>query len=312
MSDQAFQKFLKKTVGWRTWSDVASDWLGWLPSQVDPVAPPEDTLNDSEIVRLALSEISDSDSTSHVLEVNGVRELVFLEGLFLFHKAANVASAAEAHANLGMLTWSLSSAYHAAFFGAKAISRFLGVATFSVNSTGWIVDVFPASPDAGPKQRDVEVLAERALFRRTTPVRMEQRHEWQVLQRLMRATKFTDGALQALQSGVANLDFKDMGRQRNRIHYGNNTWNFDDLYKPATEAGYGLRSEPLELKLERDSGDFSMLLSSAVLEFAHRLLTSIQSNKLRPATSVFENYVASSHFPLFSQMQRDCFAKMER
>lgn len=83
-----------------------------------------------------------SDENKKVEMIFGLREGILVEGLSLLYKSANVLAGATVHVERGMCSWSISSAYHAAFFAMKGIVHLLGAA-FVKTDTTFIVDVWP-------------------------------------------------------------------------------------------------------------------------------------------------------------------------
>src|ERR1700681_2902178 len=126
----------------RTWEEVRDAWLNHIPAIQVPGAAPQDGLCDLPTVQLAVQGVQGEDPKAVEQEIPGLRSGVLAEALFLLHKAANVLGSAQVHVARGLCSWSLSSAYYAAFFGMKAVLQFLGVAAIETGNQTYLVDVW--------------------------------------------------------------------------------------------------------------------------------------------------------------------------
>ncbi len=109
----------------RKWPEVKDAWLGYIPTIDPPGKPPESAIGDLPTLELHVTGMSQQQPKEVVEEIVGLRQGVFIEGLFLLHKAAHVMACAQVNVAKGLRSWSLSSAYQSAFFSMKAITHFL-------------------------------------------------------------------------------------------------------------------------------------------------------------------------------------------
>ena len=304
MADEKFQRAVKKHIPHRDWQSISGRWLEFLPLMESPKTPPDPVLEDFHLLRTALE--SDAASDFFLEEIEGLRQLVFQEGLFLFHKAVNVISAAETHAQQGMLTWSLSSAYHGAFFGVKAINRFLGVATVAQGRNHWIIDLYPKLPRLSSRERKQgrEPPSETAFI--LTHTRIEHRHIWYLFQRLMRVCEFQDHILTNLKGALSRHFQEDaFAKQRNALHYRNDAWFFDDLYQLVKNPEFGTASillmERIPFDSDRLESDFSMILAFVVLYFGISLLESLseKTHKLDGELDLIRESITPAWHPIY-------------
>ena len=304
MGDQEFSRVIKKYLPKRLWSDISDKWLSNLPHFQDPVSRPDPSLKEFYSLSAFLISLGDNVPVQH--EIGGLREVIFTEGIYLLHKAINVLCAAELHAKEGILTWSLSSAYHSSFFCAKAIIRILGVATVEAALRScWIIDVFPELPKLTSKERKSGMTPEPMTdFLAAQVFRIEHRHIWKIFQRLMRISKFEEDILERLRGAFSKyFDDKIFPKQRNYIHYNNDRWLFDDLYRFSPDPEFGIRkiSAIEKLILDNIESDFSMLIAISMIYFAINLLTSLslKTHKIDAELKTIMDSLTSARHPLY-------------
>lgn len=302
--DKEFQRKIKKYVAHRSWQNLLSGWLTSLPELESPGLAPEYGLDDYYPLQSFLGSCS-SDET-FLKEVEGLRALIFHEGLFLLHKSSHVIGAAEHHADKGILTWSLSSAYQGALFGAMAIMRFLGVATVVENKNHWLVDLYPEPPKLPSRDRKLKVrLSPMTLFLRLGS-RVEHRHLWRIFQRLMRVSRFEEQDIINKVAGAfskSNFDVRDFARQRNALHYEARAWFFQDMHTFTLNPTFGLREalSDSDLQFNHLESDFTMLLAMAILYVGISLLDSIasKSRKIEGDLNLVHQSISKERHPMF-------------
>ncbi len=302
MSDNKYKRAVKNRIPGRDWQEISSKWSGYIPRLDQPKSPPNPPLARFYDLNQTLDN-PPSDAFSR--EITGLRQLLFQEGLFLFHKATNVISAAEIHARHGMLTWSLSNAYQGAFFGAKAIIRFLGVATIAHSNKYWIIDIYPELAKLTSKEKAQGLRPDPNTSFTLAHARIEHRHIWQLFQRLMRVSKFQDPIMNRLQGALSKyFDERTFAEQRNALHYGNNTWFFDDMYQLLQDVAFGTESvlQIERIPFENLESDFSMLLACVVLYFGIYLLRSLSegTNKLNDDLALIMESLTSEWHPIYT------------
>src|SRR2546421_4690584 len=135
---------IKRLLTARSSETLATNWVGHFPS-IDPAGEKPSTsvedVNGFEAIAIQLREQATEHAEEHAKEqarkpkkeryipppitelvvVEGIRSIVFWEGVFLLHKASHVVGCAEIGVKRGVKTWSLCDAYQGALFGAKAI-----------------------------------------------------------------------------------------------------------------------------------------------------------------------------------------------
>jgi len=208
-------------------------------------------------------------------EISGLRAGVLAEAFFVLHKAANVMGCAQVHVARGLCSWSLSSAYHAAFFGMKAILQLLGVVVIETGDQNYLVDIWPVperrnkkSP-LGPKY---PVLIQKVQ-------RVEHRHLWACFQRMLRvctvpANLWPVGCIESLK----DMDINGFARQRNDLHYTTTAWPFDDLHACNLMADFGQHPGMLddgEAISDPANPDFSIALGLVILRMASQMMVEL-------------------------------------
>lgn len=242
------------------------------------------------------------------VEIPLLRQTVFREAIFLLHKAVNVLSLAEISASNGSPTWSLSTAYHSAFFGIRSLTRFLGVAHVTTGKNTWVIDIFPQwVKQSKRKNKDINSQSDMLIFKGP---RIEQRHHWRLFQRLVCVTKFGDPVLKNLASDFWKSNVSDFTVQRHTLLYDDNSWYFDDLYKNDVRSGFGIRASNLTIKDDSGTEDFTLVLAYSIVEFGIRLLRSLRENAniLAESLDVIENSLTNIRHPMYHESRNSCFA----
>lgn len=158
-----------------------------------------------------------------------VPEIVFREALLWMHKAFHVLGASEMHIDLGLPTWSISSAYQGAYFAARSIMAFLGMSVTEFGRVSVVVDICRNTQGMRPQRIDaLGVFAEDISFR-SIGVLFDHRQMWLLFQRILRVS-----SCEVWPEGWANyfaqIDMADIPRQRNGLHYQLQYWIMDDLH----------------------------------------------------------------------------------
>ena len=269
------QKIAKITK--RSWTDITDLWLAYIPPIPTPGAVPTSTLGDLPTLQTEAALINGNHPHDVLGNISGVRQNLVLEGLFNLHKAGNVLGGAGAHINKGIRTWSLSSGYHAAFFAAKSVLCWLGVTVLETNNRTVLLDVW--SDDGLSKKT---IAAQQRNIRLVGSSRVEQRHIWQLFQRMLRITKDTHLIWpQKCVQELVQVDFKDFASQRNKLLY-RCEWFFDDLHKYDVTATFGnhmIGSLDNGVAISDPSNDgFSIALGLVVFRFASKMLRDLAQN----------------------------------
>jgi hypothetical protein len=260
-----------KLIG-RQWADVRPAWMGYIPAIDVPGVAPQESLADLPTVQAAVSDVDGDHPKSVAEEITGLRSGVLAEALFVLHKAANVMGCAQVHVARGLCSWSLSSAYHAAFFGMKAILQLLGVVVIETGDQSYLVDVW-AEPD---KKHKKNILGPKHPVLIQKVQRVEHRHLWGCFQRMLRvctapAEIWPVGCVQSLRE----LDIKGFARQRNKLHYTTSSWPFQDLHACNVIADFGRHLGGLddgEAVSDPGNTDFSIALGLVLLRMGCQMV----------------------------------------
>lgn len=298
-----FESFIENHVLARRWSYMAGQWLSYLPILGPPGSRPDEPLSEFIGFTQAAPQV-EGQQVALFGDVPGLRQMVFREGLYLLHKALHVLGCAETDASAGFLTWSISEAYHSAFFGAKAILHLLGIAfpTYEPMSKSILIDIFSAgSNQANRKRLEKRKLDPSFISFVRLDYKLEHRHVWTLLSRALRVMQIEAWPAAYLKA-LRNLDVTTVSKQRNSIHYGNHEWLFDDLYNLLTSEGFGVHPDAIEQKLvyEHES-DFSLVLGIIICRLALLLIEDLarQTNKLTDEIKIIRSRLNSNFHPLY-------------
>src|SRR5712692_8314285 len=119
---------LEKSFDQRRWSSIRTSWPNFVGKPIDPPGcAPELTLSELLEGGGVMTGTPEKGKLTRVRHPRGeITEIIFREAVFWLHKALHVLGASEAHADMGLQNWSLSAAYHSAYFAARAIMAFFG------------------------------------------------------------------------------------------------------------------------------------------------------------------------------------------
>jgi hypothetical protein len=286
----------------RDWPEIKDAWLGYIPTIEPPGRVPDSPLADLPTLRLQVGDV-DQQPKEVMEEIVGLREGVFIEGLFLLHKAANVMGCAQVDVAKGLRSWALSSAYQSAFFSMKAITHFLGIAVAEVQNKSILIDTWrpPQKKRRGGTGWNYNVLLQSGK-------RFEHRQMWAVFKRMLRVTKGLETVLSKENAtSLIELDINDFATQRNSLHY-RIAWPFNDLHQCSFDPGFGIYDEGITdgtvlSDLERD--DFSIVLGIVLLRMGYRMLYEIAQTAtgLNSELDVLRNWLRGDCHSLY---QRAC------
>jgi hypothetical protein len=267
-----------------------------------PGIAPEHGVSQLEVLRGPLSKTPDTGEYRE--QVAGVREALLREGVFLLHKAAHVVGCGQLTANIGMPSWSLSTAYQGAYFAKQGILALLGITIAEVENRLTLIDVWPEIRDgASTRERKAYQLGTEIQFVRWP--RIDHYHRWAILQRALRVLQqspFSD----PMRAALDRPGYRDFARQRNTLHY-SNTWLFDDLVAFLVLPGFGrpANRDALVAVLTEHGDDFSMVLAQVLLAFAARLLHELAARApaLQPEYALLNDCLSSpERHPGFSEV----------
>ncbi|MGZ5445246.1 MAG: hypothetical protein ACXW5U_17565 [Thermoanaerobaculia bacterium] len=268
MSDSKF----KNSIDGRYWEDIRDAWLGHVP-----IFSGAGSVPDPGLERLIpLQEIVLPSSKGLVPDVPGVRSNMLSEAVFLFHKCAHAHLAAQRLGSLGMHSWSMFNAYHAAYLGARGVMALLGIGFPYLPQAGQLLlDVYPR-PEA---KRNVKAWETgKWQFIETRVVRLggsglDQTGLWDAFHRTLRVSKpvCDEGTTKDL----LNVSHDSISKRRNAFLYRASFWPGSDLLDDSDAEKLAALVEPelddaAEGFLLRLSCDVYRLFEQLVLDLAKR------------------------------------------
>jgi hypothetical protein len=284
----------------REWPEILDAWLSYIPTIQPPGKVPDSPLADLPTLQ---AEVQDLQQQPKVVttEIIGLREGVLIEGIFLLHKAANVLGSAQVHVSTGLRSWSLSSAYQAAFFAMKAVTHFLGVAVVEVQNKSVLIDIWTPPQ----KKRKGEVGPSYHVLMQSCN-RFEHRQLWAVFQRMMRVTKELDTVLtKDITTALLDLDINDFATQRNSLHY-RIAWPFNDLHQCNIDPNFGIHDDgiadgtPLR---DPEGDDFSIVLGIVLVRIGYRMIYELSQKApaLDGELDLLRNWLRGDCHPLYQR-----------
>jgi len=294
-----FEKQLKR-IDHRNWKTIRAEWFQYLPNIQAPGQHPDHEI--AQTVGLDDVVARTPETGEYKTELIGLRAAIFHEGIFLLHKAFHVSGSAEVHINNGILSWSLSSGYHSAFFAVKSIMCFLGISTTEVNNKMILIDVWP-EPEKLSKSKVNKGFTPKREMKFLSMPKLQHFHIWEIFQRILRTS--TINIWPETFRHLIALNPKDFALQRNTLHYKNNKWIHDDLYKSDLDPHFGIRTNLLDEIDDVDplSDDFSILLSHILLNLAYILLKDIAQDApiISSEFALIEKSLDNDHHDLYKE-----------
>lgn len=270
----------------RSWQELSEIWIGHVPHVSLPGDPPRDPLSALQELDRHLTTIPSSQVEEVFDDIPGLRSGLLHESIYSLHKAAHVLGSSLVHIAYGMCTWSLSSAYHSAFFAMKSVMGMLGVVAMqSHNGRHFLVDVW-----GSPQKRRKGQSGPTIILANTD--RTEQRHMWAYFQRTLEVTEdselFCDPQIE---HALLQCEFTDFARQRNALHYTTNAWPLNDLHSCVTRYKFGVRQSPY---LDFQRIDFSILLAYGMVSMGRAMLSQLaQSSRVLDAElTLIDNWLS--------------------
>mgnify|MGYP001572503202 CR=1 FL=1 len=270
----------------RSWTNIQEKWIEAVPTIHPPGAKP-----DPGISRLQ-TLIDVKDGLAHgdlVIEVAGLRANALWEAIFLLHKAAHVVRAAQKHAENGFRSWSLFDGYHGAYLAARAVMGLLGVATPNLDGQQVLLDLFPEQPARKQYKGKPLIRYSPHHFRFLKIPQLEQRHLWELFQRVLRQT-VADCWNKDSVTALLGLQCEEISRKRNPYLYNSIFWPLDDLHVESHDAFFcrPVRGERNELILSTDHEAFLLELCFVILNLGLDLLSnlSVSAKQLVPEAAL--------------------------
>lgn len=216
---------LWKAILDREWQVIRGEWLSHLPTKMAVCSRPDPPL--SQLVNLS-DHFRGINEPTLIEDVPGIRRAAFAEALFLFHKGLHVLRAAQRHANEGMPSWSLFSAYHSAYLTTRSVMYLLGVTFPLVDGKQYIIDLFPQIKLKHTRGKRTLGAGDFENIKVIPSPKIEQRYFWGTFQRIVRLAKVPVWD-EKLVSCILGLSWERISPARNRFIYNPIFWPFDDL-----------------------------------------------------------------------------------
>lgn len=259
----------------RSWDELKERWLDYIPDFGESGCAPEQEITDSITFLSEVEKIKNNQPHSVSDDMPEVRSATIHQGIFLLHKAANVIAASQIHIREGIKSWSLSSAYQAAFFSMKAVLHFLGAIVIQVPERGYfLIDLW--SEEVAKKSR-IRTRSYRVI-KIIKAKRFEHQQMWALFQRMLRVTKFAEKIITAENiASMQSLKITDFARQRNRLHY-KTTWIFEDIHSYIFDQDFGVFNNDLSdgsALEDPNRDDFSLALGFILVRMGCQMLLDI-------------------------------------
>jgi hypothetical protein len=130
----------------------------------------------------------------------------------------------------GALTWMIVDAYHAALLGARVLTAFHGVLSYSVRNRTVLMDYRPnfGSPDEKKRfLKEYKGMEDPVRLLCPTKQKLDQRETWSLLQRLCRISDNDKNAPEGkLNSSLQDVAGKPLSTIRNKILYDSVYWTW--------------------------------------------------------------------------------------
>lgn len=285
----------------RNWGELKGEWLPYVAPDIVECEFSEHTISELPQLRPVVENAKHGVDVE-VENVPGLRDGILREGVLMLKKASNAMAGAFVHVDFGMCSWSLSSAYHAAFFAMKAIQHFLGFAVVEFDKS-FMIDVWPPpEPLSSKRKKRGETPMRKMLFVKLQQNRLEHQPMWAFFERLIRITTVDDSVWpSSVTNSLARLESGDFAGQRNRLHYRNSAWPFpEDINRCVRQAGFGGIADSEEF-LDADRSDFSVVLAVVLLWMGGQLLQDMakSSNVIRTVWEQVSEWLQEPHNQLY-------------
>lgn len=292
----------------RSWDQLHAMWLGCsIPQDMAgrrPLSAAADLTTLAEVIRPLLervrkfkqanSRLPDVERAS-VGQVKGLSSAMFHEALCLLLKAMSVSTACQLDFAEGHRTWSVSPGYQAAMFAGEAVMRLLGVLPIESDNHILLIDLC-ARNDAKSQRKDSS-FSTKITWCATGQITHDAR--WHLLCRLVRVLVIDENIWNSgWIKGFSQIDANSISRQRHLLHYGPNSWLFDDLLEPQVAADFGsfgnmIMDGTIIDDLERD--DYTIGIAFALITMCLSLFKHLASSSTLIAmeTRCLDHWIAN-------------------
>lgn len=273
MSKDHYRKIAEKWAR-RKWADVTNFWLDYLPDEEICFSPPTTSLEDNP----EFKAIVDGMKEQHYVgsSFSGFHQTVLIESLFAFVRGVNVLANSQLSSTAGYCVWSLSNAYHAAYFFANGIMALAGIQTANYKSP-LVADIWAAREFDHKQLRNQKCTIESIRLSRVSSRSIDHVATWIFFSRIMKQLKLDDDLGDAVEK-LNRIDDGEFAVQRNQIHYSSSGWLFgDELFHPIMRRDFGaiqLADSPLP---EPSQVDFTLRLAFLLGAINYRMLEGLHS-----------------------------------
>ncbi len=287
----------------RRWETLRDKWIPHIPLIKPAGLPPTILLSEVEDFKTLTKELIVSGAPYIRKDMAAIRMYALWEAVFLLHKASHVLSAAELHIKMGILTWSLSSAYQACFYAAKSLLNLLGVNIGEYNNKSVIVDLWPEPEALEKKHRNKGNISDTDIVVWKTNVVLDHTSIWKIFIRIISVLRIDIWPGEYIKI-IKKMDVKDFAKQRNSIHYFNNRWLCDDLFEFIIKDKFGSLSTNLDDYFDEshyEHHDFTVVLCFIVTKMAYLLFKDITTNSkmLDDEMELFLSTIQEVRHPLY-------------
>ena len=292
LTDLNFNRKVRR-ISAKSWPQLRASWLEHVPEIHPPGGRPSEVLSDNPLLQYEVKRVSATGEHRFVPEVHPA-SLLFHTSVFAAHRAVRVSCAATQQVVDGLPTWSISTAHQGSMLALQSLLGFCGIAHLAIGGRHFLMDVFPTAPK-GKRQQHAATRASSDEVQLMAIPRMEQRHWWLVLQRLLRTSGNAFSCWRPFDPMLPDCDVGILSRHRNGLLYGG-AWYFDDLYDSQAWASFGLLdtdrvAEVVERLSEPDGSDGSLVLNRILLANSIAMLRDLggRSRRVRSEVRVIDD-----------------------
>ncbi|MGE4397371.1 MAG: hypothetical protein AB7D34_08020 [Sulfurimonas sp.] len=224
MNDQEFHKKIHKIIGHISWETIQAYWVNGIKHL--EVSAPKEKL-DTYIPLTDFIDTNDFNDDSETIEnISLLHNNIYYQSTFLMHKALYALTISEQQAYTGSLTWSLTEAYQSSIFTAKSILGLLGITHIQHKNETYLIDLWSEN-----KSNNIAI-------HKIGRIKLEHRHIWMIFFEVCKKINIT--IFHKSFTKLAQIDYKNISKQRNHIFYENYGWLYDDLNQVTVDENFGL------------------------------------------------------------------------
>ena len=289
----------------KSWDDIKNKWLNLIGTLGILDDPKKIKYTNPSSLLTAFGypkKIKESDLAINE-EIEGIRAILLPNALSCFYCSNNTLQASQTHISKGYLSWSQSSGYQSAYYGARCFVALLGINTVVCGKPTMLVDIFPdlvsftnqgeRRPDHGWKN-DMRV---GYLSAGSNHIDI-----WFLLKNLASKIVIDSKILPKMYLEILrHIDPESVSEQRNQLHY-KNVWKCSDLLDERHEESFGIALYK-STKLKKSDLDFSICLASAIYTVNCILLYDLVAGnpKLANLKSFLTSLLNHENHPRFSE-----------